>query len=117
MVAVEKAAKKEYDVATQENKMAKMLKDKDVEYKSKAAASLDKDVSELKSDRSSEQDELDAVMEYWGKIQEQCIAKPEPYAERKARREAEIAGLKEALEILDGEAVLIQKHEVHRMMR
>ena len=27
-----------------------------------------------------------------GKLKEQCIAKPEPYAERKRRREAEIEG-------------------------
>ena len=38
-----------------------------------------------------------------------CVAKAEPYAEKKARRESEIAGLKEALEILEGEAALIQK--------
>ena len=45
-----------------------------------------------------------AVMEYWEQLQPMCIAKPEPYAERKKRREAEIAGLKEALTILEEEA-------------
>ena len=39
-------------------------------------------------------------MEYWEKLQPQCVAKPEPYEERKKRREKEIAGLKEALEIV-----------------
>ena len=43
-------------------------------------------------------------MEYWEQLQPMCIAKPEPYAERKKRREAEIAGLKEALTILEEEA-------------
>ena len=32
------------------------------------------------------------VLEYWDKLKEQCIAKPEPYEERKRRREAEIEG-------------------------
>ena len=44
------------------------------------------------------------VLEYYDKLKPQCIAKPEPYAERKKRREAEIAGLKEALTILEEEA-------------
>ena len=35
------------------------------------------------------------VLEYYDKLKPQCIAKPEPYAERKKRREKEIAGLKE----------------------
>ena len=65
-------------------------------------------ITEYKSDRTSVQTELDAVLEYEAKINEMCVAKAEPYAERKARREAEISGLKEALEILEGEAVLLQ---------
>ena len=35
--------------------------------------------------------------------------------ERKARREAELAGLKQALQILDGEAVLIQQKAKHAL--
>jgi hypothetical protein len=42
-------------------------------------------------------------LEYLKKIEEECIAKPETFEERKARREAEIAGLKEGLQILNEE--------------
>ena len=78
---------------------------------------LDKSVKELTSDRTGVQTELDAVMEYMVKINEMCIAKAEPYAERKARREAEIEGLQHALEILEGETVLLQQSHKLRGFR
>jgi hypothetical protein len=92
-----------YEKTTQENKVATAQKEQDVKYKSQEATALDKHVSELSGDRTTSQNELDAVNEYYAKIKERCIAKPETYEERKARREAEIAGLKEALSILENE--------------
>ena len=61
-------------------------------------------MEETKEDLGTSNTELSAILEYWEKLKPQCIAKPEPYAERKKRREAEIAGLKEALTILEEEA-------------
>merc|ERR1719324_2133249 len=94
---------------TQENKVTKTTKEQDIKYKTQEMKSLQKDVAEMTSDREGTQTELDAVMEYDAKIKDQCIAKPETYEERKKRREAEITGLKEALSILEGEAVFMQK--------
>merc|ERR1711990_1044376 len=88
-----------YEKVTQENKVTKTLKDQDVKYKSQEFTSLDKEIAELTSDKDTANTELAAVNEYYGKIKDRCIAKPETYADRKARREAEIAGLKEALSI------------------
>ena len=42
---------------------------------------------------------LASVMEYYGKIKDRCIAKPETYEERTKRRVAEIEGLESALAI------------------
>jgi hypothetical protein len=109
MDAAESSASTEYEKVTYMNKVAKTSKDKDVKYKTKEAAGLDKSSAEAFSDREGEQAELDALMEYLEKLNKMCVAKAEPYAERKRRREAELAGLKEALEILEGEAVLIQE--------
>merc|ERR1719498_2067351 len=99
----EEAAEKEYEKISQENRVATAMKDADVKYKTKEVASLEKSVSELTSDIESEQTELDAVMDYYEKLKPGCIAKPMTYEQRKKRREAEIAGLKEALVILEGE--------------
>lgn len=106
-------AQSEYEKTTQENKVSKAMKEQDVKYKTKEAASLDKNLAELSGDRDTSNTELSAVLEYYGKIKERCIAKPETYEERKARREAEIQGLKEALSILESEAAFLQKK--HRM--
>jgi len=110
----EASAQSDYDKTTQENKVTRATKEQDVKYKTKEFTSLDKEVAELSTDRGSAQTELDAVMEYDSKIKAQCIAKPESYEERKKRREAEIAGLKEALSILEGQAFL-QRHSHGRL--
>merc|ERR1712151_907574 len=93
---------------TKENEIEKTTKSKDVEYKAKESKELDKYAAELKSDRAGVQEELDSVLEYLAEIEKRCIAKPESYEDRKARREAEIAGLKKGLEILESEAALLQ---------
>ena len=78
-------------------------------YKTQEAKSLDKEVSELSSDRQTTNTELSAVNEYYGKLKDRCVAKPESYEDRKARRAAEIAGLKEALDVLENETAFVQR--------
>merc|ERR1719337_68617 len=91
------------------NRLNKAQWERDVEYKSKEFQSLDKSFSELSSDRDSAQSELDAVLEYSKSVRGSCELKPETFGERKTRRSDEIAGLKEALNILEGEAVFLEK--------
>jgi len=98
-----------YEKVTQENKVATATKSQDAKYKSKEATALDKQITELSSDKETSSTELAAVMEYYAKIKERCVAKPETYEQRKARREAEIEGLKEALSILENEAAFMQR--------
>merc|ERR1719160_1014052 len=102
----EAAAAEEYEKTTQENKVNKATMEQDVKYKIKEYTALDKAIAENSADRDGLQTELDAVLDYDEKIKDRCIAKPETYEERKKRREAEIAGLKEALSILEGQAFL-----------
>jgi len=117
MIAEEETAVAEYEKITKENEIAKVTKEQDVKYKTKEAKGLDTAVAEATGDRTGAQTELDAVLEYWKSLTEQCVAKVEPYEERKKRREAEIAGLKEALTILSGEAVLLQQQTFSKKFR
>merc|ERR1719473_2021614 len=96
---------------SQENAVTKTTKDQDVKYKSQEFKGLDKSIAELTADRNTENTELSAVNEYYGKIKDRCIAQPEGYAERARRRKAEIEGLKQALSILENETAFVQRHK------
>jgi len=108
IVAAEQVAAATYDKETKENAIEKTTKDQDVKYKTKEAAGLDKKGAELSTDLEGVQSELDAVNAYLKSLEEKCTYKVESYAERKARREAEIAGLKEGLAILEDETAFVQ---------
>ena len=64
-----------------------------------------------KDDHETTSKELDAIIDYLEKLKPQCENKAMTYEERKARREAEVEGLREALSILEGGdvAALIQR--------
>merc|ERR1712013_59496 len=104
----EESAKAAHGQEKNANQIEVAAKEQDVKYKNKESTDLDKSIAEATSDRSGVQAELDAVLEYLTSLQKRCIAKAETYAERASRRAAEIAGLKEALEILSSETVLLQ---------
>jgi hypothetical protein len=117
LAKVESAEEEEataYEASTQEFKITKAAKDQDVKYKTQEFTGLDKSSSELSSDRDTESSELEALMEYYGKLKGRCIAKPEKYEDRKNRREAEIEGLKEALNVLENEAAFTQRGSKRR---
>jgi septal ring factor EnvC (AmiA/AmiB activator) len=102
---VEESSAGEYEQSSEDNKIATQTKKQDVEYKNKEILELQHALSEHGNDREGEQEELDSVLEYLSKLNDQCVAKPEPYEERKRRREQEIEGLKNALDILEGQAI------------
>jgi len=99
----------EYEKVTQANKITKTTKDQEVKYKTQEFKTLDKEIAELTGDKDTTSTELDAVLEFYGKLKDRCVAKPESYEDRKARRTAEIAGLKDALNILESETAFVQR--------
>jgi hypothetical protein len=95
-----------YEKTTQAFKVSRAETEQDVKYKTQEYKALDKSISELESDKATDGEELSAVTEYFEKLKERCIAKPSTYEERKAKREAEIEGLKEALQALENDALM-----------
>merc|ERR1719436_2037149 len=106
----EDSAKSAYDQQTKDNEIEKTTKDQDTKYKVKESKDLDKAVAEASSDRMGVNTELDAVQKYLDTLHADCDESTEPYEEQVRRRTSEIAGLREALTILEGEAVLLQQN-------
>mmetsp|Transcript_63896 Transcript_63896/g.116653 ORF Transcript_63896/g.116653 Transcript_63896/m.116653 type:complete len:448 (+) Transcript_63896:2-1345(+) len=98
-----------YEKTTQENKITTAMKTKDVSYTEAEIKGLDKSIAELSSDKDSMSTELQSILEYDASLKQRCTAKPEKYEDRKAAREAEIAGLKQALQILETETAFMQR--------
>jgi len=85
-------ASAEYEKVTQANKINKASMEQSVKYKSQEATSLDKDVSELASDKGSTADELTAVSEYYGKLRSVVwpSLKPMKFAEHVGRQKLQV---------------------------
>jgi len=87
---------------SEENTVSKATKETDAKAKESEIKSLEVTLSQQSEDHEATSEELDAVNAYVDKLRPQCEEKAMSYAEKKAAREAEIAGLKEALDILEG---------------
>jgi chromosome segregation ATPase len=98
--ASEKAAQASYDKLTKQNTVTKAANSEEVKGKEAKVKSEETALLNYKEDFATTGKELDAVLSYLDKLKPQCETKVMTYAERVAKREAEIAGLKEALEIL-----------------
>jgi len=97
---VEKQSQTEYDKLAADSKMLKTTKELEIKGKQSEIKSLSVTVTDLSSDKDALTGELDAVLAYLDKLKPQCEVKVPSYAERKAAREQEIEGLKNALEVL-----------------
>jgi prefoldin subunit 5 len=103
--AAEDTAVKEYDEFMADSSADKEAKSKDIEHKGGKKQNDEQALQEAKTDLDGTQKELDAALMYYEKLKPSCVDAGESYEERVARRKEEIASLKEALSILEGEAV------------
>merc|ERR1719420_483773 len=108
--ASEAEAVESYEKLMNENTATKAARQAEAKAAASEVKSLTVALENTGEDHSMTSKELAAVFEYVDKLKPQCEQKAMSYAEKKARREAEISGLKEALEILAGDTVFMQKN-------
>merc|ERR1719456_240318 len=82
--------------------------EKDLEYAQTRKTELEAAVPNTRTDLNSSNYSLVAGEEMYQKLYELCL-KPESYEDRKAQRDAEISALREALEMMESGAVLLQE--------
>jgi chromosome segregation ATPase len=104
--AAESSSQESFDKLKQENAVTKATKTADVKGKNNEVKQVEVALDDYKDNKATTAAELDAVLKYLDKLRPQCETKVVSYAERKAKREQEIEGLKEALTILSAEALL-----------
>jgi len=98
--ANEASAQKTYEDFMVDSKSTKATKSKKIEMNGADKAAAEVKLSEDTKDMKGTQDELLAADRYYEKLVPQCIDQGQSFEERTASREAEIASLKQALEIL-----------------
>merc|ERR1719171_1850900 len=105
--AIETEAQAAYDKMMTENKVAKATKMAEAKGKESQVKALTNQLSMSKEDQATTSKELDAVLAYLDKLKPECESKAMSYEEKKAARDAEIEGLKEALNILSGNGIAL----------
>merc|ERR1719158_1793324 len=90
-----------------ENKISKATKTAEAKGAESEKKSVTNSLEMSKEDQASTSKELDAVNAYIDKLRPECESKVMSYEEKKAAREAEIQGLKDALEILSGKGIAL----------
>merc|ERR1719311_784054 len=90
----------EYEKLMSESATSKAAKMAEVKGSESEIKSLEVALKDHQEDYDTTSSELSAVLDYLEKLKPQCESKAMSYEEKKARREAELEGLKEALSIL-----------------
>merc|ERR1719235_1393621 len=96
-----------------ENKIAKATKTAEAKAKQSEVKSITSSLEMSKEDQASTGKELDAVLAYLDKLKPECETKAMSYEEKKAARDAEIEGLKSALDILSGKGIALMQTGTH----
>lgn len=100
-----------YENLMQKNKVSKAEYTASIKGMKSEVKQLNVAIQDNSSDLEVENTELSAIMEYIEKLKPQCENKAMSYEERKQRRENEIAGLRQAMDILSGEEAALSLYQ------
>merc|ERR1719160_1135062 len=112
--AAEREDQHAFDTMIQENKESKAAKTAEIAGSESEIKSLSVAIHNFGGDKKMASKELASVEEYVAKLKPQCGGKTVSYAERKAKMEAEITGLKDALAILEADSGTITFLQIRR---
>jgi len=96
----EREAVEAYEKLTNDNEVSLTAKKMEIKTSESQIMSLTEAVGDYTIDKTESEKTMDAILAYADKLKPTCENRVIPYAERKAKREAEIEGLKEAFQIL-----------------
>ena len=99
--AAEQSAAKEYESFMDDSKLDLASKEKDISHKSSRKESETQALTSVGTDLANVKKELSAVMKTYEELKPQCADESASYEERKAKRDAEIKSLEEALQALN----------------
>jgi chromosome segregation ATPase len=108
----EREQKGAYERMKNDNDVAQAAKEAELKSMESEIMSLTIAIGDSQGDYKMAEKQLAAVLEYIDSLKATCEHRVVPYAERKAKREAEIEGLKEAFQILvetSGAPTFLQK--------
>jgi len=103
--SAEAEAQRDHERFLSDSEVDKAVKEKEKMHMGFDQVRTETALSQNKKDLEATQDELDAALEYYDKLKPQCVDLGLSYADRVAKRKAEIVSLQEALKVLSGEAV------------
>merc|ERR1719160_311676 len=97
----EEQAQAEFEKFEEETKADIDAKTKSKEQKEKKVVECNDELAKLKDDTMDAEKQLETAVAELDKLKPMCVEGEETYEERRAKREKEIAALKEALDILE----------------
>lgn len=104
--SAEDAGQRDFDKFSADSSQDKAVKQTEIDHKTLKKQQSEAKLATYNKELKDTNDELTAAMNYYDKLKPSCLDSGMSYEDRKQRREEEISSLKEALNILEGEAIV-----------